>query len=651
MMRRVYLLRGLSLASLLVAAACSSGSPDGGIDNATAPSTERGNAIPAVDFVVLDMDEMGVPNFLAGEIGKVAIEPGYSAADIERVMFPVLEKAAPLFRMKPEEMSLTRGMTDKEGDQHFRFQQYKNGLPVIGGEVAVHVRDGAVIGVNGSARGDLPASLDAKLENDAILGAAKAAGGEVRGLAVNENYELAYKPLEDRLALVYLVDITGELKDGTPVHDTLQVSAEDGSILGRIPHIFTAKNREMHDLAHGTTLPGTTVRTEGGAALPSSANNDPINTNYDRLGVVYDAYKTLFNRDSYNGAGAKLISSCHYSTNYVNAYWNGTQMVYGDGDGVNATNLALSLDVTAHELTHAVTSSTSNLNYSGESGGLNESWSDALGNVVEWYGAGQPATPSANNFMVGEDIWTPGTAGDALRYMCDPAKDGSSADYWSSSVGSLDVHYSSGVPNLAFCLLVKGGTHPRGKSAINVTGIGMAKAAQIWYKAELIMTASTNMAGAKTATEQAATQLGYTTAEVASVTAAWQAVGVGVSGGGGGGGTCSHDKCSTGTALTSSCNSVVSAVCASDSYCCTTSWDSTCIAEGRTIGKSLKCSEATGSCGHSLCTTGTKLTNSCDSAKANCVSKICAADSYCCNSTWDSTCVAEVASICGNNCN
>src|SRR5262249_47564900 len=158
--------------------------------------------------------------------------------------------------------------------------------------------------------------------------------------------------------------------------------------------------------------------------------------------------------------GAKLISSVHYSTNYVNAYWNGTQMVYGDGNGVDASNLANSMDVTAHELTHAVTEKTSKLVYSGESGGLNESWSDSLGNVCQWYRDGQPATPSANNFLVGEDVWTPATSGDALRYMCNPSLDGGSADIWTSTVGNLDVHYSSGVSNLAFCLLVKGGTHP-----------------------------------------------------------------------------------------------------------------------------------------------------------------------------------------------
>jgi hypothetical protein len=131
-------------------------------------------------------------------------------------------------------------------------------------------------------------------------------------------------------------------------------------------------------------------------------------------------------------------------------------------------------------------------------------------------------------------------------------------------------------------------------------------------------------------------------------------------GGSGGGGepppppppACAHDKCVTGSALSAaSCGAAVQAVCAADAYCCTTSWDSTCVTEVRTIGKSLTCAESKGSCSHTLCSTGTKLANNCDSAKANCATKIYAADKFCFNNSWDSLCVGQVASVCGNNCN
>lgn len=114
---------------------------------------------------------------------------------------------------------------------------------------------------------------------------------------------------------------------------------------------------------------------------------------------------------------------------------------------------------------------------------------------------------------------------------------------------------------------------------------------------------------------------------------------------------CAHDKCLTGVALSASCETCVSQVCAADSYCCNSSWDSICVSEVRTICKSLKCDEAKGSCAHSLCISGTALVNGCDSAKAGCVSKICAVDSYCCTNSWDGICVGEVSSVCANNCN
>jgi vibriolysin len=112
--------------------------------------------------------------------------------------------------------------------------------------------------------------------------------------------------------------------------------------------------------------------------------------------------------------------------------------------------------------------------------------------------------------------------------MCDPAKDGASKDYWTSSAGSVDVHYSSGIGNLNFCLLTKGGTHPRGKSTINVPGIGMEKAIRIYYKAQTdILTSSSKYANLRTAMEQAATALGYDQATKDAVSCSWAAVGVG----------------------------------------------------------------------------------------------------------------------------
>ena len=217
-------------------------------------------------------------------------------------------------------------------------------------------------------------------------------------------------------------------------------------------------------------------------------------------------------------------------------------------------SLARSIDVTAHELTHAVTERESGLVYSGESGGMNEAMSDIFGALAEaWVDGGRTGTNltvSANTWLVGEKILPP-----ALRYMCDPAKDGSSADLWTSSVGSLDVHYSSGVGNLAFCLLSQGGKHPRNKTTTVVPALGMDKAARILYKAQVdILTSNSNYAAVRTAMEQASTALGYDAATKDAVSCAWAAVGVGTApascGGGGGGGGGTDGTLTNGTPVT-----------------------------------------------------------------------------------------------------
>lgn len=540
------LVRGLGVGWLVLVAASCVGTEDptpGGEDTASdaaRPGGEGGDIQQALEALpsaqVVDTDDSGVPTFITGRLGKVASLAG-GTPDLK----PIVSQVAKVFRASADNLSLRTTVIGAQGDEHYRLAQTKNGLPVLGGELIIHVQNGLVIGANGAARHDLqtPAATSAKLDGKAALTAAMAVMSDVSNLAQAGEPVLAYRPSGSKLELVYVVTVTGETADGSgldgkaisvPVRDDVIVNAATGAIIDRISHIHTAKNREEHNNNHATSLPGPLARTETQAPVA-----DPVvNTNFDRLGDTYDCYKDLYGRDSFDGTGGKLIATVHYDTNYVNAFWDGTQMVYGDGDGVNASNLANSMDVTAHELTHAVTERTSNLTYSGQSGGLNESMSDVFGNICEWYrdnGKNPMATAplSANNAMVGEDIWTPSIPNDALRYMNDPAKDGGSIDFASQFTSGLDVHFSSGVPNLAFFLLANGGTHPKGKSTVVVPAIGVIKAGQIFFKANTqIWTASTNYAAGKTGCEQAATQLfGAGSPELAAVTAAWQAVGVG----------------------------------------------------------------------------------------------------------------------------
>ncbi len=468
----------------------------------------------------------GVPYYVTGNFGvATGTAKGLAPVDAKATVQTALSAAAPIFRLHAEDLVFKR-MTVDESGQHLRFQQMKNGLPVVNGELILHVdAKGNVFAANGDARDTLSGMAQATLVKPKIAAAAAASLASNATTAMGKSAKaerLVYvRDSSEQLVLAHEVRVTGMEAKGLPVNNLVYVDATSGRIALVAPQIHSALSRKVYSANNTTTQPGTLIRSEGQAAVSDSI----VNQNYDALGATYNCYKTNFNRDSFDNAGATFISTVHYDVNYVNAYWDGTQMVYGDGDGTTSISLAIDKDVTTHELTHAVTERTSNLTYSGESGGLNEAMSDTFAAICQSWENNWTST--GDLWKIGELVWTPGTAGDALRYMNDPAADGSSLD-WYPNYSSQDVHYSSGIANLAFSLLSTGGTHPRGRSTTVVTGIGVQKAGQIWYKANTsIFTASTTFEQAKTYTEQAATQLGYTT-EVASVTAAWQAVGVGL---------------------------------------------------------------------------------------------------------------------------
>jgi vibriolysin len=338
------------------------------------------------------------------------------------------------------------------------------------------------------------------------------------------------------------------VEDGELRFEDVHVDAVTGVFVGSLTKIFTAKNRKVYNmnqacLSTGNELPGTLVISEGG-----SSSDTAVMGAYNGTGMTWDYYKAIFNRDSYDGAGAALVSSVHgqFSTGFSctknNAAWLDSpynQMVFGDGDGSTFSNLANGVDVTSHEMTHAVCSRTADLVYQNDPGALNEANSDILGRAAAfWGGNGSPSTTS--HWSIGADVYTPGTSGDALRYMYDPALDGDSADYYptrnyasgctpSDSNDYCGVHTNSGIANLFFFLLSQGGTHPRGKTTVAVNGIGLTKSQQVWYRALTVyMTSSTTFQGARTATANAASDLygGTCTTEWQNVHKAWDAVGV-----------------------------------------------------------------------------------------------------------------------------
>jgi vibriolysin len=472
---------------------------------------------------VLEWTADGLPQYIVGEMMKVGAmqsdDPIASDAALRPALVPVLKA----FRLDAGALALRKMNVDEEGNRHFRYTQTFNGLPVLGGDLVVHVDvKGAVYSINGTARGDISADLGTHAMSEAAASGKIAADSRFAGMAQTGTRTVYIATVEGTTHKAYETIVEGQ-RGADPVRDKVYVDVDTGAIVAVYPTIHFTLNRKVYSANNGTSTPGTLKRSEGQAAT----TDVDVNAAYDNTGDSYKAYNNFWNRDSYNNQGGQLISTVHYSTNYCNAYWNGTQMTYGDGSASQGCGpLARSLDVTAHELTHGVTEYESGLVYSGEPGGINESLSDIFGTFTEaWVDGGRTGTLaiSADTWKLGEDVISGG-----LRYMCDPAADGASKDFWTSSVGSVDVHYSSGVGNLNFCLLTRGGTHPRGKSTINVPGIGMDKAIRIYYKAQTdILTSSSKYANLRTAMEQATTALGYDQATKDAVGCSWAAVGVG----------------------------------------------------------------------------------------------------------------------------
>lgn len=234
------------------------------------------------------------------------------------------------------------------------------------------------------------------------------------------------------------------------------------------PHILPAAH--VYDCHHTTSLPGVQV------ANPGASADGAIKRAYVESESVAKFYWDNFQRDSIDGHHMTLVSSTHYGVNYNNAFWNGAQMTYGDGDGQIFLDFTLGDDVIGHELTHGVTQHSLGLVYSGEAGGLNESMSDVFGSMFRQWEKKQTVT--AADWLIGADIMGPVAKKKGytcLRNMAAP-KDthamASQPDHYYPGIGNLDPHYSSGVPNFAFY-----------KAAKAIGGHSWEKAGKVWYKA------------------------------------------------------------------------------------------------------------------------------------------------------------------------
>ncbi len=302
-----------------------------------------------------------------------------------------------------------------------------------------------------------------------------------------------------------------------------RVALANFAMMTATPSADGKRDRVIYDMkGQGSTfLPGKLVRREGEARSKDAA----VNEAYDYSGVTYDFYKRIFDRNSLDDRGMSLISSVHLGRNYNNAFWNGEQMAYGDGDGKIFIRFTKSLDVVGHELTHGVVSHTCNLDYKNESGALNEHFADVFGSLIKQWKKKQTAAKA--DWLIGPDIMGPGTTAKSLRtfkaglaYENDPnlGTDPQPKHLKNKYTGTSDsggVHINSGIPNHAFFLV-----------ATALGGNAWLKAGRIWYGTLLALNQTSDFAQMVAMTTQtAATQFGHGSAEEKAVIKAWQAVG------------------------------------------------------------------------------------------------------------------------------
>ncbi len=469
-------------------------------------------------------------------------------------------------------------VVDADGTSHVRLDRTYRGLRVLGGDLVVHrAADGSWKGASETLRSAPDLAVTPAVSAASATAAAlapSAANRAISGATVAGAPELVVDAASGSPRLAWEVLSGGVQADGTPSRLASYVDARTGAVLRTEQQIETADG--SGNTLYSGTVPLTTTLASGtyqlkdatrGNTYTTDMNNKSDSMSCQLLGrkcssgtlftdadnvwgtgtnanrqsaaadaqygtnMTWDYYKLVHGRNGIFGTGAGSYNRVHYGQNYVNAFWDGKKMTYGDGDGVSYGPL-VSLDVAGHEMSHGVTESTANLTYSGESGGLNESTSDIFGTLVEFYAAN---ANDPGDYLIGEEFDLKNHVG--FRRMDNPASDGKSASCWSSSVGSLDVHYSSGVGNHFFYLLAEGsGAKTIGGVAHSsptcngstVSGIGRDAAGKIWYRALTVyMTSSTNYAGARTASLNAATDLyGAGSTQYNAVAAAWSAVSV-----------------------------------------------------------------------------------------------------------------------------
>lgn len=470
--------------------------------------------------------------------------------------------------------------SDHIGWEHFRFRQMWGKYPMDESQVIVHTRNGLVESVNGEYFSGINCSLTPNLSEVHALNAALSFMGAEKYMwedAANEAFlkqeqtdpsasfypkgELVIKAERNNLKQgyfhlcykfniyaelplmrrnVYVDATTGEIVDDQElIHtgtvpgtaktkysgtQTILVDSMNNGLY-RLRETSRGKGVETYNLKTSTNFSNTDFIDSNNVWENVNAEEDEIATDaHWGAEITYDYFKNSFGRRSYDNNDAKLLSYVHYSANYDNASWDGSRMRYGDG---NQFKPLVSVDIAGHEMAHGVTGNSSNLVYNGESGALNESFSDIFGTCIEFNNKGSKA-----NYRIGEEITT---SGNGLRNMANPNQMGDpgaygDADWYTGAADNGGVHTNSGVQNHWFYLLSKGekATNFKGNS-YDVKGLGIDTAGQIAYRNDAFyLTRNSKYIDARFYAIKAAKDLyGICSEVVKHTTNAWYAVNVG----------------------------------------------------------------------------------------------------------------------------
>ena len=449
-------------------------------------------------------------------------------------------------------------VVDADGTRHVRYDRTYKGLSVLGGDFVAR-KDAAGqtrrVYWNGSGAVAVTSTSPRVSEASAAQSAARRAGYTPR----SNDGELVVWAGEGTPRLAWDVVTTGVRADQTPSRLHTVVDADSGAVIRSYDEVETGTGNSMYsgsvtlntissgsswllkdavgnyttDLNGATSGTGTQFTDADnvwGNGSTSSRQTAGVDAEYGAE-KTFAYYKNVQGRNGIwnNGTGAR--SRTHYGNAYNNAFWDGTQMTYGDGAS-NAKPLT-SIDVAAHEMSHGVTENTAGLNYSGDAGGLNEATSDIFGTSVEFYASN---STEVGDYLIGEKIDINGN-GTPLRYMDKPSKDGRSQDCWTTGTAGLDPHYSSGPLNHWFYLASEGS----GAKTINgvaynsptcngstVTGAGRDNIAKVWYRTLATkLTSGSTYASARNGAIASAKELyGATSATCAAVEKAFSAISV-----------------------------------------------------------------------------------------------------------------------------